>query len=78
MEAVDRQQLGDVGAVLVVAISAAISASSRCSAASSAAGAISSASVSPSERCVKVENQRSDSISMSNRSTRTARSSVAG
>ena len=35
-------------------------------------------SVSPRERWVKVENQRSDSISMSNRSTRTARSSVAG
>ena len=50
--------------------SAAISASSRCSAASSAAGAISTASVSPSERCVNVENQRSDSISSSNRSTR--------
>ena len=46
--------------------------------ASSAAGAISTASASPSERCVNVENQRSDSISMSNRSTRTARSSVAG
>ena len=58
--------------------SAAISATSRCSAASSADGAISTASVSPSDRCVKVENQRSDSISMSNRSTRIARSSVAG
>ena len=57
---------------------AAISASSRCSAASSAAGAISTSSTSPSERCVNVENQRSDSISTSNMSTRTARSSVAG
>ena len=36
------------------------------------------AAPSPSERWVKVENQRSDSISMSNSSTRTARSSVAG
>ena len=58
--------------------SLAISASSRCSAASSAAGAISTSSTSPSERCVNVENQRSDSISTSNMSTRTARSSVAG
>ena len=58
--------------------SAAISASSRCSAASSAAGAISMLSASPSERYVNVENQRSDSISSSNRSTRIARSSVAG
>ncbi len=49
--------------------SAAISASSRCSAASSAAGAISTSSTSPSERCVNVENQRSDSISTSNMST---------
>ena len=32
----------------------------------------------PSERWVNVENQRSDSTSMSNRSTRTAWSSVAG
>ena len=59
-------------------VAAAISASSRCSTASSAAGAISTSSTSPSERWVKVENQRSDSISTSNMSTRTARSSVAG
>ena len=59
-------------------LAAAISASSRCSAASSAAGAISTSSTSPSDRCVNVENQRSDSISTSNMSTRTARSSVAG
>ena len=58
--------------------SAAISASSRCSGASSAAGATSTLSASPSERWVNVENQRSDSISSSKRSTRTARSSVAG
>ncbi len=57
---------------------AAISASSRCSIASSAAGAISTSVASPRERWVNVENQRSDSISMSKRSTRTARSSVAG
>jgi hypothetical protein len=61
-----------------VSSSAAISASSRCSAASSAAGAISTLSVSPRLRWVNVENQRSDSISMSKRSTRIARSSVAG
>ena len=35
-------------------------------------------SASPSERCVKVENQRSDSISSPNSSTRTALSSVDG
>ena len=57
---------------------AAISAISRCSGASSAAGEISTQSVSPRLRWVKVENQRSASISMSNRSTRTARSSVGG
>ena len=57
---------------------AAISASSRCSGASSAAGEISTHSVSPRLRWVKVENQRSASTSMSNMSTRTARSSVAG
>ena len=57
---------------------AASSASSRYSGPSSAAGAISIAVASPSERCVKVENQRSDSISSPNSSTRAARSSVAG
>ena len=57
---------------------AAISASSRCSGASSAAGAISTSSASPRLRWVKVLNQRSESISTSKRSTRTARSSVAG
>ena len=36
------------------------------------------ASASPSERWVKVENQRSDSTSSPNSSARTARSSVAG
>ena len=84
-EALDGQELRDVGALAGAAVaavsrrsSAAISASSRCSAASSAAGAISTSVVSPSERWVNVENQRSDSISMSKRSTRTARSSVAG
>ena len=39
---------------------------------------ISTISASPSERWVNVENHRSDSISSPNRSTRTARSSVAG
>ena len=58
--------------------SVATSASSRCSAASSAAGEISTRAASPSERWVKVENQRSDSISSPNSSSRTARSSVAG
>ncbi len=85
-EALDRQQVRDVRALALGAVAcrenapvaAAISASSRCSAASSAAGAISTSSTSPSERCVNVENQRSDSISTSNMSTRTARSSVAG
>ena len=57
---------------------AASSASSRCSSASSAAGAISIVSVSPRLRWVKVENQRIDSTSTSNRSMRAARSSVAG
>jgi len=42
------------------------------------AGAISTDSASASDRCVKVENQRSDSISSPNSSIRTARSSVAG
>ena len=79
-EALDRQQLGDVRAARdsPSSAAAAISASSRCSIASSAAGAISTSSTSPSERWVNVENQRSDSISTSNMSTRTARSSVAG
>ena len=58
--------------------SAAISASSRYSGPSSAAGAISTRCASASDRCVKVENQRSDSTSSPNSSTRTARSSVAG
>ncbi len=77
-EALDRQQLGDVRALRTALRPAAISASSRCSSASSAAGAISTSETSPSERWVNVENQRSDSISTSNMSTRTARSSVAG
>ena len=58
--------------------SLAISASSRCSSASSAAGSSSIRSASPSERWVKVENQRIDSISSPNSSSRAARSSVAG
>ena len=79
-EVLERQQLGQVGELARPPRPsiAASSASSRCSASSSAAGASSTRSASPSERWVKVENQRIDSISSPNSSIRTARSSVAG
>ena len=78
VEAVDRQQLGDVGAVLGVRERGDLGRLAVLGGQLGRRARSRPRRVSPSERWVKVENQRSDSISMSKRSTRTARSSVAG
>ena len=77
-EAVDRQHVGDVGALVGLAWRRRSRPARGARAPSSAAGAISTRSASSSERWVKVENQVRRSTSTSNSSQRTARSSVAG
>ena len=67
VEALERQQLGDVGVDRPAPRpNRGSSAIPRCSSASSAAGATSMRSSVSSERCVNVEKVRRDSISMSN------------
>ena len=77
LEAVDRQQLGDVGAVLGVLERGDLGQLAVLGR-ELGGGRDLDRSASPRLRWVKVEKKRIDSTSMSKRSMRTARSSVAG
>ena len=77
VEPVDRQQLGDVRAVLGVLERGDLRQLAVLGGELGRGRDLDAVGLAQA-RCVNVENQRSDSISMSNRSTRTARSSVAG